>query len=87
MDATYKTTMFDLPLFFIAVKTNVNYQVVATFIVENETINAIQEALRLIREQNPDWKYKHFLTDFDESEIGAIESEFPGKLICRYILC
>ena len=78
MDATYKTTVFDLPLFFVVVKTNVNYQVVATFIVEHETSNSIKEALHELKVQNPDWKPSYFLTDFDESEINALESEFSG---------
>ena len=30
LDATYKTTRYALPLFFLAVKTNVDYQVVAS---------------------------------------------------------
>ena len=32
MDATYKTTKYSLPLFFLCVKTNVNYTVVAEFV-------------------------------------------------------
>ena len=37
LDATYKTTRYVLPLFFLVVKTNVDYQIVGTFIIENET--------------------------------------------------
>ena len=36
IDATYKTTKYALPLFFICVHTNVGYKVVAEFICENE---------------------------------------------------
>ena len=32
IDATYKTTRYALPLFFLVVKTNVDYQVFATFV-------------------------------------------------------
>lgn len=32
LDATYKTTKYSLPLFFVVVKTNVDYQVVASFV-------------------------------------------------------
>ena len=32
LDATYKTTKYALPLFFVAVKTNVDYQIVASFV-------------------------------------------------------
>jgi hypothetical protein len=31
MDATYKTTKYELPMFFVSVKTNVGYTVVADF--------------------------------------------------------
>lgn len=33
IDATYKTTKYDLPLFFICVPTNVGYCVVAEFVI------------------------------------------------------
>ena len=36
MDATYKTTNYELPLFFIAVKMNVGYSVAAEFVVQSE---------------------------------------------------
>ena len=45
MDATYKTTKYELPLFFISVQTNVGYSTVAQFITQNETAQDIQEAL------------------------------------------
>ena len=37
LDATYKTTKYDIPLFFIAVKTNIGYSIVAEFIVQSES--------------------------------------------------
>ena len=37
VDATYKTTQYDLALFFICVRTNVGYSVVAEFILQSET--------------------------------------------------
>lgn len=37
MDATYKTTKYSIPLFFVCVKTNVSYSVVAEFIIQSET--------------------------------------------------
>jgi len=33
IDATYKTTHYDLALFFICIRTNVGYSVVAEFVV------------------------------------------------------
>ena len=37
MDATYKTTKYELALFFVAVKTNVGYTAVADFVLQSET--------------------------------------------------
>jgi len=45
MDATYKTTKYELALFFLAVKTNVSHSVVGEFVVQSETTDQIAEAL------------------------------------------
>ncbi len=37
MDATYKTTKYELPMFFVTVKTNVGYTPVADFVIQSET--------------------------------------------------
>ena len=47
LDATYKTMRYELPLFFLVVKTNVNYMVVGSFIIQRETTASIQEALEI----------------------------------------
>lgn len=78
LDATYKTTRYSLPLFFLAVKTNVDYQVVATFVLQHEGTETIKEALQIIKEWNPDWQPAYFMTDFSEEEIDAVEETFPG---------
>ena len=77
MDATYKTTKYSIPLFFVCVKTNVAYSVVAEFIVQNETKDDICEALSVLKLWNPDWEPKFFLTDYSDAEIGAINKLFP----------
>ena len=78
LDATYKTTKYVLPLFFLAVKTNVDYQVVASFVVQDERKTSMQEALAIVKRWNPEWKPTTFMTDFDEQEIDAIEETFQG---------
>ena len=78
LDATYKTMRYELPLFFLVVKTNVNYTVVGAFITLNETTAAIEEALKIFRAWNPKWKPQYFMTDFCHEEINAIESTFEG---------
>ncbi len=59
LDATYRTTRYTLPLFFLVVKTNVDYQVVAAFVTENEDTESIDEALRIIKTWNPGFKPKY----------------------------
>lgn len=77
MDATYKTTKYSIPLFFVCVKTNVSYSVVAEFIIQSETKDDIFEALSVLKLWNPDWEPKFFLTDYSDAEIGAINKLFP----------
>ena len=84
MDATYKTTKYELPLFFITVKTNVGYSIVADFVVQSETIELISEALRVLQSWNADFNPPCFMTDYSDAEIGAIESIFPN---CKVFLC
>lgn len=80
MDATYKTTNYELLLFFITVKTNV---VVADFVVQSETIEQISEALQVLQNWNPKWKPSCFMTDYSDAKIGAIELTFPN---CKVFL-
>lgn len=84
LDATYKTTKYALPLFFIAVKTNVDYIIVASFVVQDETTESIQEALSIIKQWNPEWRPQNFMTDLCEEEINALESVFSGTLLYIY---
>ena len=77
MDATYKTTKYSLPLFFLCVKTNVNYTVVAEFVIESENTDQIFEALSVIKLWEPGWNPKYFITDYSEAEMSAINMLFP----------
>ena len=49
IDATYKTTKYELAIFFICVRTNVGYFVVAEFIVQSESADNIEEALNKLK--------------------------------------
>ena len=79
LDATYRTTRYALPLFFSVVKTNINYQVVAVFITENESEDNIKEALTVIKSWNQDVSPKYGMTDYCVEGINAMEDVFPGK--------
>lgn len=81
IDATYRTMKYELPLFFICVRTNVGYSVVAQFIVQSESIEHITEALNVLKVWNPTWNPRFFLSDFSDAEISAIEEAFPTTTV------
>lgn len=84
IDATYKTLIVDLPLFFLAVRTNVCYMSTAAFVLKSENSSGILEALQVIKTNVDKWNPKHWLTDYSEPQIRAISSAFPGN-ICSFI--
>ena len=86
LDATYKTTRYSLPLFFLAVKTNVDYQIVGAFVTQNETTHSIKEALNIIKGWNATWMPGCFITDYCEQEIGTIEELFPCTVVSQYFV-
>jgi len=81
LDATYRTTKYGLSLFFLALKTNVDTQVVAAFVTEDEKMETVSSALKYIQMVNPTWAPQTFVVDCHDSEIGAIQETFPGKYV------
>ncbi|CAG2192668.1 unnamed protein product [Mytilus edulis] len=81
MDATYRTTQYAVPLYFICVPTNVNYMTVATFITETEDSDSIKRVLLQLRQWNPEWNPSFFMCDYATEEINAIESVFPDSFV------
>ena len=81
IDATYKTTKYALPLFFVSVHTNAGYKVVAEFICENENAESIAEALRIIKSWNVGWNPIYFMVDYSLAEINAIGEVFPNAAV------
>ena len=81
IDATYKTTKYDLALFFICVKTNVNYMVVADYIVQYERVEQIAEALSVLQSWNPEWQPRFWMSDYSESQITALSTAFPNSTV------
>ncbi|XP_049962130.1 uncharacterized protein LOC126482194 [Schistocerca serialis cubense] len=84
LDATYKTTKYDIPLFFLVVRANECYLVVGIFFIQVENTASIKEALDIFKAQNPDWNPVSWVTDFSEPEIWAIKGTFP---MSRVYLC
>jgi hypothetical protein len=84
LDSTYNTCNFSVPLYMVAVQTNSGFVVVASFILGRDTKEQICEALQKIKNFNPRWNPKYFLTDYDTKEMGAVEAVFPGTaLLCH----
>ena len=81
IDATYKTTKYDIPLFFLTVRTNARYTVVAEFIVQVETAAHIEAALTILKKWNPTWQPKFIMCDYSEAEIMSMESAFPSTIV------
>ena len=81
LDATYKTTKYALPLFFLVVKTNVNFQVCAVFVIQEESTDMILKALNTVKKWNPKVTPKYAFVDFDEREITALESVYPNAKV------
>ena len=81
MDATYKTTRYAIPLFFVCVHTNVGYKVVAEFICQSEDQASISEALAIIKGWNPVWNPTYFMVDYCNAEIAALEEQFPKSFV------
>ena len=83
MDATYKTCKLALPLFFLVVRTNVGYSVVAEFIIQHEDTTSITEALTNLckRWDECDIEVGNFMIDCQQSEENAIHAVFPDSVV------
>ena len=55
LDATHKTTKYPLPLYFLVVQPNVNYQVAAVIVTQEETTCILWKALQIIEGNFNTW--------------------------------
>ena len=89
MDATYKTCKLALPLFFLVVRTNVGYSVVAEFIIQHENKTSITEALMILHKRwdKCDIEVGNFMIDCQQSEEKAIRAVFPDSFVylCAFL--
>ena len=81
LDATYKTTKYSIPLFFVAVKTKVKCMAVGSFAIQEETTEAITEAIDMLRSWNELWNSVCFMVDNCIEEIHCLEHLFPSNHI------
>lgn len=70
---------YSVYLFFLYVRTNVNYIVIGVFVTQSQKKEDIREALEVFKKWNADWNPSHFISDFCEAEIWALEEVFKGK--------
>lgn len=86
LNAAYKPIGSSFPLYFLLTKTKANYQIVGSFIVMNETTEAIAEALSMFRSWNPNWNPPVVMCGLPEEEMAAAEQVFTNSrvLICDY---
>ena len=80
LDATYKTTRYAPPLLFMMVKTNVNYEVVGTFVCEGERTENIISTLKILKSWNPDWSLLYSMVDCWSEEINELNCKFVFKI-------
>ena len=78
---THKTTLYDFVLFFITVKSNAGYIVVAEFIIQTEINELIEEVLSVSKSPNLIWSPTYLISDYSDAEILAIESVFPNTQV------
>lgn len=79
IDATYKTTKYDLALFLFVLEIIFgSYMVSSEFIVQSETLEQILEALTILQSWNPAWHPRCIMTDYSEVEYDALEHCFLG---------
>ncbi|KAL0169735.1 hypothetical protein M9458_034331, partial [Cirrhinus mrigala] len=69
LDETYRAGRNSLPLYFL-------YAPVGVFVTQTETKEDIAEALKVFQKWNSDWNPSHFMVDFCEAEISALEEVF-----------
>lgn len=69
------------PLFCLFVQTNVDYQLVASFIVEIRNKESILQGLTSVKDWNPGWSPKYVIVDYSDEECEAVKVVFPGIVL------
>ncbi|KAI8487930.1 hypothetical protein Bbelb_343780 [Branchiostoma belcheri] len=52
-----------------------------TKLLHSECTADVQETINVFKEWNPSWQPTHFMVDFSEVEIAALEEEFPDSKV------
>ena len=68
----------------MVVKANIDYQIIAVFVTEDETEDSIQEAVSMINSWNKDVSPIYGMTDYCTEEFKAMGNIFEGMLNVNY---
>jgi len=82
IDATYSTTVYDMPLYMLCVPSNSGYVVVASFLTVDAQSKSVEAGLQTVARWCPEWQPACFMSDFNSAQISAIEAVFPSKWHC-----
>ena len=69
-------------MYLLAVRTNVDYQVVGTILMNKYNEKPLREILNLYKEVNEGWIPKYFMIDMSEDLLFSVTELFPGK--CKW---
>ena len=66
-------------MYLLAVRTNVDYQVVGTILMNKYNDKPLREILSLYKEANEGWVPKYFMIDMSEDLLFSVTELFPGR--------
>ena len=88
MDATYELLELRFPVYIMLVEDgNSQCEIVAVFLLQEETEDSIKSMIGIFKEHNPHWQATHVLmADKDMTEREVMAAEFPcaNLLICLF---
>lgn len=81
-----ESSAYDIPMFFLSVKTNCIYHVVAFFLSTSRSVESITEGLAAVKNWNPDIEPRYIMCDHDESHFAAVQATWPNAhlLLCDF---
>ena len=81
-----ESTTRGIPVFFLSVKTNCVYQVVAFFLLTVSNVASITEGLAMVKNWNPDTEPRFVMCDKDEKHFAAVQAIWPDAhlLLCDF---
>ncbi|XP_030835422.1 uncharacterized protein LOC579416 [Strongylocentrotus purpuratus] len=79
MDIVYRSATLPTDVVFLFVRTNVDFQLVAGFVGDAGTTEAVEEGFMVMKEWNPDWTPEFFVMDHKLEMMEMVKRVFPGS--------